>query len=200
MINTEGVAVVSCTENDNRRDSGRTEEKMTLKKALPVALILALAAIPVMIGGTAVADDDGPAVTPRHPHGRMMAKGAGGQGGFGAIRGMIRLLRDLDLSDAQMDQIEAIFEAAQPEMKALRQQLAEGRRSWHESSSLTEFDEVAAREFATGQAAIQAEIMVLGMITRAQVLGVLTPEQLETLHNSRGGDRRGGFGDQFFGP
>jgi Spy/CpxP family protein refolding chaperone len=177
------------------------EERMTLKKTLPGVLILALAAVPVMIGGHAVADDSTPEQTPRRQHGRMMAaKGGGDHGGFGALRGMMRLFRELDLTESQMDQIDAIFEAAKPEMQTLRQQLAENRQAWHESSSPTEFDEAAAREFATGQAALHAEIMVLGMKTRAQVFGVLTPEQLETLQEAHHRGRRGGFGGQFTSP
>ena len=104
---------------------------------------------------------------------------------MGMAMHLLHLGEELGLSDQQKTEITAILEAARPQMEELRDRLQEGREQWRENFDPASFDEEEARNFAESQAAIHAELMVLGMKTRAQVFAVLTPEQQEQMRSFR---------------
>jgi Spy/CpxP family protein refolding chaperone len=126
----------------------------------------------------------------RGPHG-------GGPGWFGDPEGgdglhffehmLPRLAEDLGLSDEQLEEIQAILDAARPEIEDLIEQLREGREAYRASiDDPTVFDEPAFRTHAEAQHKIQTELGVVAGKARADALKVLTPEQLAQLEEMRG--------------
>ena len=158
---------------------------------IPLVLVTAL------VGFTGVLSAQG---SPHGPHqgdgqwGGPMAGPMGGGGDFQRLLHMLRNANDLDVTDEQISQIESILENARPLFEALGEQLHTQRDAWRESNDPAIFDEAASRQFAAGQSALHADLMVHQMQTRAEVLSVLTPEQREALEEIRGErqGRRGG--------
>ena len=117
--------------------------------------------------------------------------GGGGPEGFdrggdlGMLHRITRMANRIDLSDEQVAQIESILEAAKPEAESLRTQLREGMETFRESHEPGQFDEASARAFAEAHAAIRVDLMVHEMKTRASVMAMLTPEQIEELQTLR---------------
>jgi Spy/CpxP family protein refolding chaperone len=104
---------------------------------------------------------------------------------MGMAMHLLHLGEELGLSDQQKTDIEAVLEAARPQMEELRNSMKEGREQWREGFDPANFDEQEARNFAESQAAIHVELMVLGMKTRSQVFAILTPEQQEQMRSFR---------------
>jgi Spy/CpxP family protein refolding chaperone len=138
-------------------------------------------------------------------HGGGHGRGRGGRGGpgmfamNGAGHGLLspRIMERLGLTDEQRASVEAIIAEEQPAVHELRSQLREGQQAFHANNNPATFDETAARAFAEAQAAVQAEILVAGMRTRARIHAVLTPEQasqLSEMHGRLQGRRRGPAG------
>jgi Spy/CpxP family protein refolding chaperone len=96
-----------------------------------------------------------------------------------------RALQRLDLSSEQQDRIRGMVEAARPQLQALRGQLRDGRQTFREAHPPTDFDEAAIRAHVAAQSGVMADLAVLGAKLRADVLAVLTPEQLEQLEGMR---------------
>jgi len=119
--------------------------------------------------------------------------GPHGMGNLGMLHHFLRMSDALELTDAQIDQIQTILDAAQPEIEGLADLMRQGRETWMAGHEPTDFDEAEAKAFAEEQSSLHAELMVLGMKTRAQVMSVLTSEQLEKLDELRAehGGKRG---------
>jgi len=145
------------------------------KIVIPAVLVLALAALPLLA---------------HYGHGRAGCPGRGGEGpGMGEPDMMathiLALGDELGLTEQQKSEIEAVLEEARPQIEALRLRMEKAREEWQENFDPANFDEATARSFAESQASMHADLMVLGMKTRAQVFGLLTPEQQEQLRNLR---------------
>lgn len=111
---------------------------------------------------------DGPPGPPRGPFGHG-PHGPGGRGGFGPFA-------DLNLTDAQKEQIRQIHEGFAEQTKALRDQM----RALHESQgdpASGAFDEAAVRAAAEARAKVQIEMEVAHARMMSQVANVLTAEQ-----------------------
>lgn len=104
---------------------------------------------------------------------------------------MLQNADDLNVTDEQIAQIEAILDTARPQMEALREQLQTQREAWQETNDPAVFDEVTSREFIEAQSALHNDLMILGMRTRAEALSVLTTEQQEALKDMKNCSRRG---------
>ncbi len=145
------------------------------KIVIPAVLVLILAALPLLAHHPA-----GKSGYPgHHGHGREM-------GGPDMMATHILALGDeLGLSEQQKSEIEAVLAEARPQIEALRLRMEKAREEWQENFDPANFDEATARSFAESQAAIHADLMVLGMKTRAQVFSLLTPEQQGQLRNLR---------------
>lgn len=148
---------------------------------IPATLVLALAALPAFAWhGKSEAD------CPRHPDGgHGMMHHMGGPDDVGMLMHLLHLSDTLGLTDQQKTDIKAVMDAAQPEFQVLQEKLETARDQWRENSDPANFDEDAARAFAQSQAALHADLMVLSMKTRAEVLSKLTPEQQEQLRQLR---------------
>ena len=133
-----------------------------------------------LIGATAtaaVAQDGGRG----HHRGRHDgARGGAADSGHRAARpGPVRaLLRGIDLSDAQKEQVKAIRERYRPRYHALRDSLrpsAEQARAARQQG-----DTVAARSAWAQGADERREMMTLAQREAAEIRGVLTPDQQNT--------------------
>jgi Spy/CpxP family protein refolding chaperone len=86
---------------------------------------------------------------------------------------------DLDLSDAQREEIHGIFEAARFEGEPLWAAVNESRGQLMEASAAEPFSEADVRAAATRLGNAEAEIAIHRARVMAQVRTVLTPEQRE---------------------
>lgn len=155
---------------------------------------LALAIILVGLTGLLAAQDStartdlGPG--PRGGH----QAGPGAFGDFGRLLHMLQSANDLNVTDEQISQIEAVLENARPQLETLGEQIHTQKEAWQEANDPAVFDEVAARQFIEAQSVLRADLMLLGMQTRAEVLSVLTAEQqdaLKAMKDSMRGRSRG---------
>lgn len=149
-------------------------------------LVLAM----MMVGVTGwLGAQDAPAGPPCGPRGHQA--GPGGFGDIGHLLNMIQNAEDLDITDEQIEQIETVLDTARPQMETLREQLQTQREAWQETNDPAVFDEVASRQFIDAQSLLHADLMLLGMQTRAEALSVLTPEQQEALKDMKKCRRKG---------
>jgi protein CpxP len=101
-------------------------------------------------------------------------RGPGGPGGpFGAVH--VELLRGLDLSEAQREQVRTIVTSHREESQALQQRQQAAMRALQEATEGT--DEAAIRQQGEAVGAVIADAAVLRSKVRAEVWAVLTPEQ-----------------------
>ena len=112
----------------------------------------------------------------------MMGRGMGMRGGPGGAGGgplgfLGPAARELNLTDAQREQIKAIAQSHQEEMKAVHEKLAPARKALDEAITADTFDENAIRKAAGEVAAVDAEAAVLRARVHQEAFGVLTPEQ-----------------------
>ena len=103
-----------------------------------------------------------------------------------------RLAERLELSDEQIEQIEAVVDQAQPVIEGYREQIEAGREAYGaENPDPTVFNEGAFRAHAQAQHEIQIELQVVVEKTKAELFQILTPEQREQLQEMRSeGNRR----------
>lgn len=90
-----------------------------------------------------------------------------------------RMARELKLSDAQKEQVQAILKAEQEKNAPLREKLAENRKKLHEAAQAEKFDEAAVKALAATQADLQAQLIVSRARAHSQIHALLTPEQRE---------------------
>ncbi|MFO7695397.1 MAG: Spy/CpxP family protein refolding chaperone [Vicinamibacterales bacterium] len=109
----------------------------------------------------------------RGPGGPGMRGGPGG-GPFGLVGAG---LRGLDLTDAQREQVRAIMESHRDEQKAIGDRMQAARKALHEVIAADAVDEGAIRAKAGEVGAVEADAAVLQAKIRAEVFGILTPEQ-----------------------
>jgi periplasmic protein CpxP/Spy len=124
-----------------------------LRKLFLVALLAALAALTV----TMFAQDHGMRPGRR---GWMLQK----------------MTKELNLTEAQQQQVKAVLQAERGKIQPTIQQLRHNEQA--ENAAITgQFDEAKARDFAQKQAALMTDIMVEKERTKSQIYALLTPEQ-----------------------
>jgi Spy/CpxP family protein refolding chaperone len=100
-------------------------------------------------------------------------------GGPGVCGVPLRILRQLDLTDEQMEAIQKIFEANKEKTEASRKAIAEATKALHEAT--VKGDEAGIREAATNLGKVIGNGAVLRASTMNSVKEVLTDEQREEL-------------------
>jgi Spy/CpxP family protein refolding chaperone len=95
-----------------------------------------------------------------------------------------RILRRLDLTDEQNEQIKAIREANKEKMKAAQNTVAEATKALHETS-FQDANEATIRAVAATLGSALGDRAVLRATTMASIKKVLTAEQREKLAESR---------------
>jgi Spy/CpxP family protein refolding chaperone len=110
----------------------------------------------------------------------MMGAGMPGmRGGPGGPFGMAGLpLRELELTDAQHQQVRAVMESHRDEQKAIGDRMLTARKALQEAIAADAFDEAAIRARAAEVGAIEADAAVLQARIHAEVFALLTPEQV----------------------
>jgi periplasmic protein CpxP/Spy len=164
---------------------------MTLTRTTKL-LTAALAVITLGLGGIAMAQTDGGGGR-RGGHGFGRGFGPGGPGGPGFP------LRQLDLTDAQRDQVKAIFDQHKDEFQAIGERLKTARQTQVAAIETQPVDEAAIRAKSADLGAVEADAAVLRAKVHAAVFQVLTPEQqekakaLKAEHEKRRADMRERF-------
>jgi Spy/CpxP family protein refolding chaperone len=118
-----------------------------------------------------------------------------GRGAFGAAMASPRMMRQLDLTDAQREQVTKIVRDARSEAEPVHRQLREVRLSLRQELFAPTQD--AAKVAALGEQVthLQEQVHAIGLKASTAVAAVLTPEQREKLRSlpegRRGGPARG---------
>ncbi len=117
-------------------------------------------------------------------HRGMHGMGPGGPGLQGPMRGGPGrdgglLLRRLNLTEAQRDQVRAINAAHREEFRALAEKTRAAREALRTATQAEPVDEAAIRPAAAAMADVHAEQALLHARVRSEIQQVLTPEQRE---------------------
>ena len=103
-------------------------------------------------------------------------RGRGGPGGPGGpLAGLP--LRELNLTDAQREQVRQIVDSRQQETRAIGERAMAAREALHDATTSPSFDEGLVRARAAEMAAIDADMAVARARIFADVFQILTPEQ-----------------------
>jgi len=117
------------------------------------------------------------AAQPRGPH---------GPGGFRGGAGPGMLLRELDLTDAQRDQVRAVFEEART--TGTMDRMVEARKALDDAIESGTDDEGTLRQLAYDLGQVEGDLAVERAHIHARIQEILTPEQrdqLQTLKKER---------------
>ncbi len=99
--------------------------------------------------------------------------------------GMHRMLRHLDLSDAQRDQVFKIFHDQSPAMRERMKAVRAAREDLEKLALASAFDRERARAIADTEAKAISDMEVLRAESIARVRELLTPEQRAKLDQMR---------------
>src|ERR1700751_393549 len=99
--------------------------------------------------------------------------------------GMYRMLRHLDLSDAQRDQVFKIFHDQSPAMHESMKAARAAHKDLEKLALASAFDRQRARAIADTEAKAIADMEVLRAESTARVREILTPEQRAKLDQMR---------------
>jgi Spy/CpxP family protein refolding chaperone len=106
----------------------------------------------------------------------MMGRGMGMRGG-GPLGFLGPGARELNLTDAQREQIRTAAQAHQEEMQAIGGKMATARKALDDAITADQFDEGAIRARANELAALEGDAAVLRAKVHQAAWSVLTPEQ-----------------------
>jgi protein CpxP len=94
-------------------------------------------------------------------------------------------MAELNLTQAQRDQIRTLREAQRADSQALREKMRTARQQLRQAMRADIPDEAAVRSAAGAVAALQADQAALQARSRAQFMKVLTPEQQAQMRQAR---------------
>jgi protein CpxP len=106
--------------------------------------------------------------------------------------GMLPMLgRDLALTDAQKDQLEAIAESHKDDWNALADRGRTAHLALNQAVVADTIDEALIRQKSAEVAAVEADMAVARARARAEVFQILTPEQRAKVKERAAGRGRG---------
>ncbi len=123
-------------------------------------MVLAVMSCAILLAGQAFAQGPG--------------RGMGPGGGFGAP-GM--MLGNLDLTDAQKEQVKTLTTAFRTAVEPFRTQLRDLSQEMRTATANGAFNEAQVRTIAENQAKVNVEITVASEKLRSEIYAILTPEQ-----------------------
>jgi len=126
-------------------------------------------AVVLAVAGTFAA---GSVVQAQRAHGG----GFGGPGGFGHRPGL-ELLRSLDLTDQQRQQVRTIMESHKSDFQQVHERIRTAFEAQHAAGAATPPDEATIRAKATEVGAAEGDLAVLMARVRTEVFQILTPDQ-----------------------
>jgi periplasmic protein CpxP/Spy len=150
------------------------------KRIIVIASIAAL-----VIGATIFAVAQGPEAM----------KSMHGYGPHGHGDMLEHMARELNLTDAQKQQVKAIMESAESSAQGIHAKLEETHKQLEAATANGQFDEAQVRTLANQQAQLEADMMVEHLRAKSKVFGILTAEQrvkAEEMHQRMGPHRRPG--------
>ena len=100
--------------------------------------------------------------------------------------GSLRILRQLDLTEAQQAEIKAFMDAGRTTLETLMTKLDAERRQLDEATKGGQFDEAQVRSLAAQQAQTFTELIVEHKRVEARLYSLLTPEQRTRFEQLRG--------------
>jgi periplasmic protein CpxP/Spy len=118
--------------------------------------ILAIGAAVLLVAAAAIAEG-------RH--------GYGGPGGFG------HMLKQLDLTSAQQDQVKAIWAKEKPTLQPLMQQMRQNHSAMSAIEASGPFDEAKTRALATQNSQTMIELQVEHARIKSEIMQILTADQ-----------------------
>jgi periplasmic protein CpxP/Spy len=150
---------------------------MTTAKRLGLGIGAGVLALSV--GAAVYASAQNTNAGPRPFSGRMGPGGPGGPGRGGAMGpgGPMMLLRGLDLTDAQKDQVKSIMQSHADERKALGDRARTAHQALQAAITADSVDEALIRQRSADVAAVDADIAVAEARVHAEIWQILTPEQ-----------------------
>ena len=127
-------------------------------------IVIGLAALLLLVGIAAVGQSL--AANGRHWH----------RGDF-LNRRIAHLMRALDLTDAQQQQVKFLVDAQRPALKGLMQQMASQRAEMLSATQNGQFDQAKVQAIANQQGQTLANLIVVRQELQSKIYGLLTPEQ-----------------------
>lgn len=149
---------------------------------LAVVAFLVAATVGLAVASTGSLDEPSQPQRGR-PDERPMGPPQGPRGG--GPEGIERLVFQVDLAAAQLEQIRELTAAGRQANAALREQLREIGEKMRALIEAESFDESAARDLAAREAALTAELRVSGARTEAAIFHLLTADQKAALKKLR---------------
>lgn len=170
-----------------------------LLSSLAVAGTLAVTA-PMLVhaqgaGGAPDASSSGMQKHEMH-HGHGMRGGERGGGWMGPNAGEARMLRGLDLTEAQRDKVFALRHEQAPKLREQGKIVRDSYRELRKLALSDTYDEAKARDISERGAQAIAQIAQLRAHTGNEIYKLLTPEQRQKLADriARGGEH--GYGER----
>jgi len=103
-----------------------------------------------------------------------IAEGRHGYGGHGGFRHM---LKQLDLTSAQQDQVKAIWAKEKPTLQPLMQQMRQNHSAMSALEASGSFDEAKTRALATQNSQTMIELQVEHARIKSEIVQILTADQ-----------------------
>jgi Spy/CpxP family protein refolding chaperone len=103
-----------------------------------------------------------------------------------AVAPRARIVRQLNLTQAQKDQMKAFRGQQKKDAQAIRDRMRPARQKLQETMTAEIPDEAAVRAAAGAFAAVRGDQIALQVRARAQMMKMLTPEQQKQLNDLRG--------------
>ena len=144
--------------------------------------IIAIASIAVLVVGAAVFAIG---------HGFQGPGMHGGGPGHGDM--LEHMARELNLTDAQKQQVKAIMESAESSADGIHAKLEEVHKQLDAATANGQFDEAQVRALANQQGQLEADMTVEHLRAMSKMFAILTPEQrvkAEEMHKRMGGPER----------
>ena len=139
-------------------------------------ILMLSAVVTLIVWGGAVVSTQGP-----RPGGPRGAGPGPGRGGFGA--GL--LLRDLNLTDAQREQVRQLTEQHREQTRALVDSLMKAQEAQRQAIETVPADEARIRAAMQELAQAQTEIAVDRAQLQSEIYALLTPEQQQAVAKRR---------------
>jgi len=102
---------------------------------------------------------------------------AEGRHGYGGPGGFRHMLKQLDLTSAQQDQVKAIWTKEKPTLQPLMQQLRQNHSAMSALEASGPFDEAKTRALATQNAQTMIELQVEHARIKSEIMQILTADQ-----------------------
>ena len=102
---------------------------------------------------------------------------AEGRHGYGGPGGFRHMLKQLDLTSAQQDQVKAIWAKEKPTLQPLMQQMRQNHSAMSALEASGSFDEAKTRALATQNSQTMIELQVEHARIKSEIMQILTADQ-----------------------